>query len=374
MGKTLLIYLLGTLSVFAVVNFNVNKALLNQSSSSYSYYAEIRARDIGNSMVEMLTSQLEDSIQFRINSAATKNLLGGQAVYTVRDTVVNADSMVKISVTGSYFGQSKKMVSMMMKPGSGGPVPPPAFQYAVFSNGNLQLSGNTSIESENHAYNANVHSNGNVQLSGNPEVTGFVTYSGQYSQSGHPQITPNQNPNNLPVKSQTSQVQVPTFNPADYQGIAQQTYPGNFNIAGNQTVTLGTAQSPKIIYVGGNLNWSGNVTITGYGIIVVQGNSQISGNVHFQTVDQNQSTFGLYTVGNIQMSGNSDMYGQYLSLHNIQVSGNGEIKGSLAAGDQVQMSGNGEVEYVPANADLTSPIFGSGQQATRPFKPNSYYE
>ncbi len=374
MGKTVLIYILGTLSIFAVINFNVNKVLLDQSSSSYSYYSEIRARDIGNSMVEMLTSKLADSIQFRVSSPATKNLFGGQAVYTVRDTVVNPDSMVKISVTSTYFGQTKKMVSLLLKPGSGGPVPPPAFRYAVFSNGNLQLSGNTEIQSANEAYNANVHSNGSVQLSGNPEIEGFVTYVNQYSQSGRPQIQPNQNPNNLPVTNQISAVQVPTFNPDNYQSIAQQTYNGNFNLSGNNNVTLGTAQNPKIIYVGGNLNWSGNVTVSGYGIIVVKGNAQISGNVNFQTHEPDKSTFSLYTVGNIQMSGNSDMYGQYLSLNNIQISGNGEIKGSLAAGGQVQMSGNGEIEYIPANANLTAPIFGNGQQSTRPLKPSSYYE
>lgn len=373
MGKTVLIYLLGTLSVFAVINFNVNNALLNQSSSSYSYYAELRTRDIGNSMVEMLTSQLADSIQYRVTSPTTKNLFGGQAVYTVRDTVVSPDSMVKIAVTATYFGQTKKMVSMMKKPGSGGPVPPPAFRYAIFSNGNLQLSGNTEIAAEEE-YNANVHSNGSVQLSGHPEIEGFVTYVNQYSQSGNPEIQPNQNPDHLPVTNQISPVPVPTFNPDDYQSIAQQTYPGNFNLSGNNTVTLGTAQNPKIIYVGGNLSWSGNVTVTGYGIIVVKGNSQMSGNVHFQTHEEDKSTFSLYSVGNIQMSGNSDMYGQYLSLANIQISGNGEIKGSLAAGGQVQMSGNGEIEYIPANADLTSPIFGSGQQSTRPLKASSYYE
>lgn len=373
MGKTVLIYLLGTLSVFAVINFNVNNALLNQSTSSYSYYAELRTRDIGNSMVEMLTSELADSIQFRVTSPTTKNLFGGQAVYTVRDTVVSPDSMVKISVTATYFGQTKKMVSMMKKPGSGGPVPPPAFNYAVFSNGNLQLSGNAEIQSENNAWNANVHTNGSMQLSGNPEIDGFVTYTNSYSQSGHPQIQPNQNPNNLPVKSQTAAVPVPTFNPDNYKSIATQTYNGDFNKS-NGTVTLGTASNPAIIYVGGNLNWSGNVTVTGYGIIVVKGNSQMSGNVTFQTQNENKSTFSLYTVGNIQMSGNSDMYGQYLSLANIQMSGNGELKGTLAAGGQVQMSGNGEIEYIPANADLTSPIFGSGQQTTRPLKASSYYE
>ncbi len=373
MGKTVLIYVLGTLSIFIVLNFNTNKVLLDQSSASYSYYAEIEARNIGNTMVEMLTSQLADSIQFRATSPTAKDLFGGQAVYTVKDTVVTPDSMVKISVNATYFGQTKKMISLIKKPGSGGPVPPAAFDYAVFSNGNLQLSGNAEIQSENNAWNANVHTNGNMQLSGNPEIDGFVTYTNTYSQSGHPQIQPNQNPNNLPVKSQTASVQVPTFNPDNYQSTATQTYPGDFNKS-NGTVTLGTATNPAIIYVGGNLNWSGNVTVTGYGIIVVKGNAQMSGNVTFQTQNENKSTFSLYTVGNIQMSGNSDMYGQYLSLANIQMSGNGELKGTLAAGGQVQMSGNGEIEYIPANASLTAPIFGNGQQSTRPFKPSSYYE
>lgn len=373
MGKTVLIYVLGTLSIFIIINMNLSGTILDQSQSSYGYYAEVQARDIGNTMIEMLTSQLADSISYRVTSPANQSFFGGQVTYTVKDTVVAPDSMVKIKVSATYFGQTKNMFSLLMKPGSGGPVPPPALSYAVYSNGDLQLSGNAEIQAEDHAWNANVHTNGNMQLSGNPEIDGFVTYANNLSQSGHPQIQPNLNPNNLPVTSQVSPVTVPTFNPDNYQGIATQTYAGNFNKSGG-TVTLGTAQNPAIVYVGGNLNWSGNVTVTGYGIIVVKGNAQMSGNVNFQTHNDNLSTFALYTVGNIQMSGNSDMYGQYLSLANIQVSGNGELKGSLAAGGQVQMSGNGELEYIPANAALTAPIFGNGQQSARPFKSKFYYE
>ncbi len=371
MGKTVLIYVLGTLSIFVVINANLSNTILDQSKSSYGYYAEVQVRDIGNTMIEMLTSQLADSISYRVTQPASKSFFDGQVTYTMKDTVVAPDSMVKISVSATYFGQTKNMFSLLKKPG--GAVPPPAFGYAVYSSGDLQLSGNAEIQSENPAWNANVHTNGNMQLSGNVEIDGFVTYVNQFQQSGNPVIQPNLNPNNLPVTSHVSSVPVPTFNPDDYQSIATQTFSGNFNKSSG-TVTLGTAQNPAIVYVGGNLNWSGNVTVTGYGIIVVKGNSQMSGNVTFQTQDPNKSTFSLYTVGNIQMSGNSDMYGQYLSLANIQMSGNGTLHGSLAAGGQVQMSGNGEVEYRPANASLTTPIFGSGQQSTRPFKATSYYE
>ncbi len=373
MGKTVILYVLGTLSIFVIINLNLSRQLIDQSTDSYNYFGETQTRNIGNTMVAMLVSKIADSTNYRATSVQSKSLFSGQAIYSVIDTVVAPDSMIKISVSATYFGQTKNMFSLLKKPGSGGPVPPPAFNYAVYSNGNLQLSGNAEIQSENDAWNANVHTNGNMQLSGNPEIEGFVTYVNQFQQSGNPEIQPNQNPDNLPVTSQISQVPVPTFNPDDYMSIATQTYTGNFNKSSG-TVTLGTAQNPAIIYVGGNLNWSGNVTVTGYGIIVVKGNSQMSGNVTFQTQDPNKSTFSLYTVGNIQMSGNSDMYGQYLSLANIQMSGNGELKGSLAAGGQVQMSGNGEVEYIPANASLTAPIFGNGQQSTRPLKPSLYYE
>ncbi|MFA5806002.1 MAG: hypothetical protein WC879_15300 [Melioribacteraceae bacterium] len=374
MGKTVLIYVLGTLSIFVIINMNLSGTILDQSKSSYGYYAEVQVRDIGNTMIEMLTSQLADSISFRVTQPASKSFFDGQVTYTMKDTVVAPDSMVKISVSATYFGQTKNMFSLVKKPGSGNQVPP-AFTYALLSGNNLQLSGNASvIDDNNTAWNANVHTNGQMTMSGNALIKGFLSYPNQFQQSGNAIVQPNQNPNNLPVDGNIpANVPVPTFNPDNYMSIATQTYSGNFNKSSG-TVTLGTAQNPAIVYVGGNLNWSGNVTVTGYGIIVVKGNAQMSGNVTFQTQDPNKSTFSLYTVGNIQMSGNSDMYGQYLSLANIQMSGNGELKGSIAAGGQVQMSGNGKVKYRPANASLTAPIFGSGQQSTRPFKPTSYYE
>ena len=375
MGKTVLIYVLGTLSVFVIFNLNINKTLLDESSSSYSYYAETEARNIGNTMVEMLTSELSDSVQFRVTSPATKNFFGGQANYTVIDTVVAPDSMVKISVTATYFGQTKRMISLMKKPGGGNQVPA-AFTYALLSGDDLQMSGNATVQDDgNSAWNANVHTNGEMEMSGNALIKGFLSYPEEFQQSGHARVQPNQNPQNLPTNGNIpANVPVPTFNPDNYKSKATQTYSGNFS-QNNGTITLGTAANPAIIYVGGDFNLSGNVTISGYGIIVVKGDTQLSGNVTFQTKDPNTSTFSLYGVGDIKMSGNSDLYGQFLSLSDVQMSGNGSIHGSITSAGEFQNSGNGKILYRPANSKLTSPIFGgSGQQSTRPLKATSYYE
>ena len=109
MGKTVLIYVLGTLSIFVMINGNLSNTVLDQSKSSYGYYAEVQVRDIGNTMIELLTSQLADSISYRVTQPASKSFFDGQVTYTVKDTVVAPDSMVKISVSATYFGQTKNM-------------------------------------------------------------------------------------------------------------------------------------------------------------------------------------------------------------------------------------------------------------------------
>lgn len=375
MGKTILLYVIGTMTIFLIVNFNLNKTLADQSTSSINYYAESQARNIGNSMIAMLTSMIADSNKYRVTAAQTKSLLSGQATYQVVDTVVATDSLIKINVTAVYMNQTKRMMSLIPKPTTGNPLPS-VFNYAVFSNGNLELEGNSTVQDDgNNNWNANVHSNNQMEMGGSSMVTGFVTYVNKFEKKGSSTITPNQNPNNLAVSQQVSNVKVPLFNPDDYKTKATKVYAGDFNPSG--TLNLGTSSNPSIIYVGGNMNVSGNLKINGFGIIVIKGNAELSGNVTFGVSDPTKSNLGLYTAGDIQMSGNSDFYGQFLALKNIQISGNGNVHGSIAAGAEIENSGNSNILYRPANSSLTTPIFGNGGTPTtqaRPYRATAYYE
>ena len=66
MGNTVIIYVLGTLLLFIIITLNINRGLSGQSESSYNYYGEIQTRNIGNSMVAMLVSQVSDDTNYRV--------------------------------------------------------------------------------------------------------------------------------------------------------------------------------------------------------------------------------------------------------------------------------------------------------------------
>jgi len=360
-----LIYIIGTLLLFLVVILNLNNLLFNQSTSSLNYYEALQARNIGNSMIAMLTSRISDSSNYRQTTVQTQNLFSGQAQYYVRDTIVSPDSLIKISVTASYMGQTNNMISILPRSIS---VLPPAFAYVLFSGGNMSISGNTQVSA--NSGNANVQTNSSFSINGNStHIGGFVGYG--TSISGKTQnIVPFSNPGNLSAYSQTAPVTIPTFNPDNYKSIATQVYTGDFSVP--STYNLGTLTNPAIVYVGGNLTMS-SCTVSGNIIFLVKGTITMSGGCTFVNTSTTNSNFAYYAVGDITASGGSKMYGQMLSLGNISITGGSSLAGTAAAAGTFTISGGNDI-YVPASTALTNTIWNNSQSLGRPLVAKYYYE
>ncbi len=366
MGQSILIYIMGTLLLFLIVNMNLNRQLSDQSASSYNYYEELQTRNIGNSMVAMLISQISDSTNFRVTSAQTKTLFSGQATYTVRDTFMMPDSLIKISVSSAYMNQIKKMIVLIPKPSN---TLPGVFQFSLISGGDMSLSGGTYFRSNNPNQNVNLKTNSRFSIGNNNLVKGFVGYGSSFSGDEN-KIQPVSNPNNLPVTAQSPNVDIPTFNPDDYKSEATQVYNGNYSI-GN-SINLGTKQNPSIIYVGGDLSISSGAQISGFIVFVVKGTISVQGNASFINTDPTVSNFAFYSVGNISIAGGATMYGQMLSLGNISFTGNSNLYGTAAAKGTMSFSGGTSTE-VPAAKELTDPLWGA-QGSIRPLVAKHYYE
>ena len=83
---------------------------------------------------------------------------------------------------------------------------------------------------------------------------------------------------------------------------------------------MGTADNPKIIYVGGNLNIQG--TVSGYGIFVVKKDIEITGDLLLDTPDPNGSKLALYTSKglSIKISNPSiEAHAQVLAMDKIEL-------------------------------------------------------
>jgi len=69
--------------LFVTMNLIINNRLTTSTETSVGYFSEIKARNIGNTMAEMLLAELADDNDLRVIEPITKELFGGTAKYTI---------------------------------------------------------------------------------------------------------------------------------------------------------------------------------------------------------------------------------------------------------------------------------------------------
>lgn len=288
------------------------------------------------------------------------------ASYTV--TVTVAGTSADVVTTGSVTAPSGQPVSYTVKAlyeqdASGG-LPeevPPFMQHMLASDGNLELRGNYGISVFSGApsdANANVHTNGNIEISGRAgSVAGFGYYVG--STSGHVGSTfnPNHNPDDLPVTQQVSELDIPVLDIAAQASTlsVDQTTESDVTLSG--VIVGGTREDPLIWHIKGNVTASGNALLTGYVMLLVEGNVSISGN--FQGgmtgyLGGDESNIAIYTSGNVSLGGTADIYGQFFANGNIEMHGTPSIIGSLTTDGNFIMNGTPDLYFRNASPALTT--------------------
>lgn len=111
MGRLVLILLLGSILIFGVISITVNRSTNDSTQDTVEYFSDVNARNISNSMVEMILSQLSDSSSWRVPTQLSKAFFGGVAYYSVIDTFFAGDSLIKISVTANYMNVNKNIAT-----------------------------------------------------------------------------------------------------------------------------------------------------------------------------------------------------------------------------------------------------------------------
>ncbi len=137
MGKYVLIFVLGSIIIFGIINLNVNVSLTRGVQNAVDNYSDTQSRNIGNSMVYMALSRLADSSSWRSNTFQTMSFFNGTAQYRVVDTIAAGDSVIKITVVSSFNGITKTINAYSKKDVSGSGWVPPFVRAAWTANGNL---------------------------------------------------------------------------------------------------------------------------------------------------------------------------------------------------------------------------------------------
>jgi len=158
MGKAALIIVIGTLSVFMVITNSVNTSVSESQKSSIQYFSSVQARNIANSVSELLVAKVSDTTNFRVTSQKSMNLFDGVAQYTVKDTLVGTDSLVKVSVFAAYNGQFA-FTTVLTEENKGSGFIPTTVKAAISTNNPVETKGNITVDGRQHDINGNLISN-----------------------------------------------------------------------------------------------------------------------------------------------------------------------------------------------------------------------
>ena len=359
MGKTAILLILGSIFLFALVNYNMGRSMVGATESAADRYCETRARSIANTVTGSALSKLSDSVSLRFSTPRTMSLMGGSAQFSIIDTVLSGETLIRVAATGSYAGISKTVTTLSRHE------VPPFFKFASLSEGEFKINGerDTIRDAFNTQWNADIHSNTKVTLDlSYCLVKGFVTCSTTDVtwESGKVTISPNQNPNGLAVlRYPVPRVEIPAFDPTAYAGIASPSYGGNMDYK-NTTYDLSSDRlNPTIIYVGGKLTLE-NVTFRGYGVIVAKGDIETIGNVLVDPVDPLGSKLGLYTGEKIMIkSANGTVHAQLFANKEITINDeNTKVYGNMIGKSTIYLNAKGvRFYYKPALETLTSPFW-----------------
>lgn len=193
-------------------------------------------------------------------------------------------------------------------------------QGDVHTNGNLTIGPGGYVD-------GNASADGTVNVSNGGVVTGTIT-----SNAPEKPIPELEYSNPFP-----SAPCVNSGTPNDIIFNGPCTYTGNFDIAGNSTLTI-----TNKVYISGNYKESGNSKIISgspYSMLVALGDLDTAGNA---SQDSNNKMAFVSVKGDISVVGNGDIKGLFFndnSTGNVTVTGNGSVFGGIISHGTVSFSG-----------------------------------
>jgi hypothetical protein len=225
------------------------------------------------------------------------------------------------------------------------------FDYAVFSDHNLRISGDTIVDGNAGEGGQGIHANGNIKFIGESyEVIGNCTATGKIDNPVCVTGT---------VEPYGSRIAMPEIDLERYEADADIVYDGDVSL-NNVDFGLGTIDDPQIIFVDGVVSLSGNVT--GYGTIVSTKGFRVTGTIAYEDGD---SALAMLTTGDFRLSGTADIVG-LIYAHNVTSEaefvgvGTPTVHGAIVA-DVVSINGTLDVTWDPRLKNIVGLPGSEGQ-------------
>jgi len=350
------------IGVLSVVTAGMITIAVNQPFAVRRDCDMIRAKAIAEAGANIAFVMICSNYSTVSNSAAfpVTNYRGGKYDPTV--TPMSPTSAV-ISCIGVYnvatstVALDVRNITTNMPTGSGQPAATGAYACAMMSGGQMTWNGNSTVNmgagtlqsntglqiAGNSRIQGDVAIRGQLKMTGNARVTGDAT-AASYSLSGNTSVTGTKTTGTVPLVAIPDIDLTPYYNTALANG---QVYSSSHSFSGNYTMT----PPGGIIWVDGDLSFSGNGTITG--CIIATGNITMSGNVTQNAVNYYPALVS--QTGNITLAGNTSLHGLlYTKTGNTTISGNVELTGSIISAGTYNMSGN-FTAYIYQNSTPVAP-------------------
>lgn len=295
------------------------------------------------------------------------------------DPLDDANRILVIKSVGYAANDTLVVMEAMISPGADLP--------AILTNDDLEIDNNPIVT----GVMGSVHTNGDLSINGNPEISGDVTASGTYDESGNPVIGGT-------ATGGAKDITVPEVRASDYLSLAdfiltsdgQLTLPNGAVIcdaSGNGHACeanygwefkdangweLENDKAQGTYYVEGDVKVEGNpgsetdpVQVT----IVTEGSIEINGNPHL-TPETPELMF--VTDGDLRINGNFEMPidapGQMLVHEQLRINGNAEIAGQLVVEDAADIHNLVTENRIQGNPTITY----NGGLATGPYQVTSW--
>jgi hypothetical protein len=205
MSRLILFLVLAGFITYGIISVTQNENVTKATENSVQNYAQTKARNVANSTIQLLMSQVADNIDWRVNTWTTKPMFEGEVGYSVKDVVFDGAELVEFSATANVYGTYKNVTAFADK----FPLIPPGFRGAITTNNDVVTLGGLRVDGRNHKIDATLV----------PESGTYAIWTTQsMSQEG-----------NSALGGTDQGTDYPLMKPADPRVIkVYQTYPGGY--------------------------------------------------------------------------------------------------------------------------------------------------
>lgn len=230
-------------------------------------------------------------------------------------------------------------------------------EQSIAMNGNISIDTFKVEGNEDSKFNANIHTNGSLSVKGNAAlIRGFGTFVTGTAPSRSNLFQPYYNPGGAATVRQVPRIDIPVVTPltvVSSNGGADRTTIGNQVLSGTydfrQTVggvSVGTRDNPYVWYIAGDATVSSTATFHGYVIFAVSGDISLGGNaIAGQAEGPTESKVAWYAGHDLDLRGNSQIWGQMMANGTVSFGGTPRIYGSITA-NAASLSGTPKVYFM----------------------------